>query len=266
MKHGDDETTVDLFRRIREDVQGAEADQRKFAVRQQGFPAVKDGMILVTKLVEWLEERVGRGFGLPDQVVAAGLVVDEVLHELVLAEWQKGGGNVEDRGAIRDDLDRPDEEDDALRMAERLVYGWPNRNEEPTGVRCQGRFARSFPLEFPMGVADLFEERPRKVSPEAWVQHLLRYETGQFVGGARGQRVLWAMVNTLLLSEARARGFGVYRNVMRRVGFGLQGGRVLATRYFAGGKSHACPGEPVVDGGSRRPLDNDAVGVRGQEA
>ena len=39
--------------------------------------------------------------------------------------------------------------------------------------------------------------------------------------------MLWAMVNTLLLSEARARGFGIYRNVVRRVGLGLEGGRVL---------------------------------------
>ena len=81
-----------------------------------------------------------------------------------------------------------------------------------------------------MGIADLFEERPRKVLPEAWVQHLLRYRTGHFVGGLRGQRVLWAMVNTLLLSEARARGFGIYRNVVRRVGLGLEGGRVLTKR------------------------------------
>ena len=85
-----------------------------------------------------------------------------------------------------------------------------------------------------MGIADLFEARPRKVTPEVWVQHLLRYETGQFVGGARGQRVLWAMVNTLLLSEARARGWGIYRNVLRRVGFGLQGGRVLTKGELRG--------------------------------
>ena len=39
--------------------------------------------------------------------------------------------------------------------------------------------------------------------------------------------MLWAMVNTLLLSEARARGFGIYRNVVRRVGLGLEAGRVL---------------------------------------
>ena len=38
------------------------------------------------------------------------------------------------------------------------------------------------------------------------------------------------MVNTLLLSEARSRGFGIYRNVVRRVGLGLEGGRVLIKR------------------------------------
>ena len=41
---------------------------------------------------------------------------------------------------------------------------------------------------------------------------------------------MWAMVNTLLLSEARARGFGIYRNVVRRVGLGLEGGRVLTKK------------------------------------
>ena len=59
------------------------------------------------------------------------------------------------------------------------------------------------------------------------MQHLLRYRTGHFVGGLRGQRVVWAMVNTLLLTEARSRGHAIYRNVLRRVGYGLQGGRVL---------------------------------------
>ena len=78
-----------------------------------------------------------------------------------------------------------------------------------------------------MGIADLYDsEGLLKVSPAEWVQHLLRYWTGHFVGGLRGQRVVWAMVNTLLLTEARSRGFGIYRNVMRRVGYGLEGGGV----------------------------------------
>ena len=87
-----------------------------------------------------------------------------------------------------------------------MVYGWPSRECDPTGACSFGRFVKSFPLDFPMGIADLYEERPRHVSAEVWVQHLLRYRTGQFVGGPRKQRVLWAMVNVLLLSEARSRG------------------------------------------------------------
>ena len=87
---------------------------------------------------------------------------------------------------------------------------------------------KAFPLEFPMGIGDMYEERPRKVSAEEWVQHMIRYRTGQFVGGPRGQRVLWAMVNMLLLSEARGKGWGIYRNTVRRGGLGMEeGGRVM---------------------------------------
>ena len=169
---------------------------------------------------------MGEGLGGKSSGSAGETVVDEVLHELTIASWVKGWGD-DDKGCVKEPVDQPDEEAEALRTAERLVYGWPSRHEDPTGAQSQGRFVRAFPLDFPMGIADLFEERPRKVSVEAWVQHLLRYRTGHFVGGLRGQRVLWAMVNTLLLSEARARGFGIYRNVVRRVGLGLEGGRVL---------------------------------------
>ena len=78
-----------------------------------------------------------------------------------------------------------------------------------------------------MGVADLSDERPRKVSTVEWVQHLLRYRWGQFARGGRGHRVLWAMVNRMLLEEARGKGYAVQRNVMRREGFRLRGVEVL---------------------------------------
>ena len=170
---------------------------------------------------------MGAGLGGAADGIAEDVVLDEVLHELTIAAKFRGGGADGETGCVKEPLDQPDEEEEAVQTARRLVFGWPIKNEDPTGAHSRGRFAKAFPLDFPMGIADLYEERPRKVSPEVWVQHLLRYETGQFVGGLRGQRVLWAMVNTLLLSEARSRGFGIYRNVMRRVGFGLQGGRVL---------------------------------------
>ena len=233
VKKADDETTVDLFRRIMEDL--------KLQAKEEGqetrrYPLVKDGMVFLPKMVEWFEKHIGFGLGLQveQRECSRDMVMDDVLHELVLADVGRGGGLTQDKGLMRDDADQPDEEEDALHIAQRLVYGWPNKNEEPTGACTRGRFVKSFPLEFPMGIADLFEERPHKVSPEDWVQHLLRYWNGQFVGGERGQRVMWAMVNTLLLSEARSRGFGIYRNVMRRVGFGLQGGRVLTKRELRG--------------------------------
>ena len=48
-----------------------------------------------------------------------------------------------------DGLEQADAEEEALRSAERLVYGWPSRNDEPTGVRSAGRFVKAFPLDFP---------------------------------------------------------------------------------------------------------------------
>ena len=48
-----------------------------------------------------------------------------------------------------------------MRTAERLVYGWPSRDADPTGVVSPGRFVKAFPLDFPMGIGDLYEERPR---------------------------------------------------------------------------------------------------------
>ena len=123
------------------------------------------------------------------------LVADAILFELMTAEWQKGGSGVEDRGAIRDDEERPEEEEEALRLAERMVYGWPNKNEEPTGACSRGRFVRSFPLEFPMGVGDLHGPRPRVVTPQEHAQHMLPLSNGQCVGGARQHRLVWALVN-----------------------------------------------------------------------
>jgi len=122
-----------------------------------------------------------------------------------------------------------DEEDaEALDYLQGLVRGWPSKAADPTPLRSAGRFVKSFPVDFRMGMGDLYDSlRLLKVSAAEWVQHLLRYWTGHFVGGMRGQRVVWAMVNTLLLEEARSRGFGIYRNVMRRVGYGLEGGGVL---------------------------------------
>ena len=133
---------------------------------------------------------MGAGLIAEECGVAKECLLDDVLHELTIASMYRGSGADDDRGAMKEDGDRPDDEEEALRTAERLVYGWPSRGTDPTGAHSRGRFVKSFPLEFPMGIGDLNEERPRKVSVEEWVQHLLRYKTGHFVGGQRCQRVL----------------------------------------------------------------------------
>ena len=83
-----------------------------------------------------------------------------------------------------------DAEEIVLSLARELLYGWPAVDRTPSGMRSPGHFPKSFPLEFPLGIGDLWEERPRKVSAAEWAQHLLRYFTGQFVSGIRGHRPL----------------------------------------------------------------------------
>ena len=197
-------------------------DAEKNVQQRRAVDNVKESIIALPGLIQWLQDRLGRAMGLD---IAPDLVEDDVMHELAIASRFKHG--ISDKGGVQEPTDQQDEEEEALRTAERLVYGWPSREADPTHAHSISRFVKSFPLDFPMGIGDLIEQRPRKVAPQVWVQHLLRYHTGHFVGGPRGQRVLWALVNVLLLSEARQRGWGIYRNVVRRAGLGLEGGRVM---------------------------------------
>ena len=95
---------------------------------------------------------MGPGLLSQEHGLAQELVMDDVLHELTIASMYKGSGANYDRGAVKEDVDRPDEEEEALRTAERLVYGWPSRSADPTGAHSRGRFVKSFPLDFPMGI------------------------------------------------------------------------------------------------------------------
>ena len=116
------------------------------------------------------------------------------------------------------------EQDDAERCAESLAYGWPTVHDEPTAPSAPGRFAKSFPLKFPMGIADLNDERDIPVTRAEYVQHLFRLP---WTWGPHGDRLAWALVNTVLLDEARGKGFAVHRQAMRRYGNRLGGGNVL---------------------------------------
>ena len=215
LKCAEDETTVELYGRVQEEINRRRAEEN---LKPEGGVRLED-------FVSWLLRRVGEGLG-AEYVASPEMLADDVLHEwTIVSSLQRALGD--DRGCMEEPVETHQEEEEARQLAEGVVYGWPGTAAEPTGAMSYGRFVKAHPLDFPMGIADLYEERPHKVSVEEWVQHLLRYWTGHFVGGLRGQRVVWSMVNVLLLSEARRRGYGIYRNVLRRVGFGVQGREVL---------------------------------------
>ena len=72
------------------------------------------------------------------------------------------------------------------------------REEDLTGGHSEGRFVKAFPLEFPMGIADLYEERARKVSVEEWVPACQRHSRAQpqncAVGDQACRTVQWEML------------------------------------------------------------------------
>ena len=135
--------------------------------------------------------------------------------------------NVLGSAAMENEVVSEDPGEKALQVAQSVVYGWPSAESEPVSAKDVGRFPKAFPLEFPMGIADLYDRRTWTVSPAEWVQHMLRLSTGQFVDGRREHRVVWAMVNTVLLAEAAGKGFAVHRSVMKRQGHRLVGASVL---------------------------------------
>ena len=100
------------------------------------------------------------------------MLAEQVVFELSVgrARWDvpdSGGAMEAPAGGV-------DPERESLDVAESLVYGWPQVDRDPTRVRQEARFVKSFPLKFPMGLGDLYdEERPRKVSGPEWLQHLL---------------------------------------------------------------------------------------------
>ena len=157
LKTADDETVVDLYARIKEEV----------GRRQEEEGGKRDGVVRLSAFVEWLLARVGAGLG-AEYSSMPEIVADQVLHELnVAASLQSLLGD--DRGCMEEPVQKHEEEEDAVRMAERLVYGWPGQDAEPTGVASAGRFVKAHPLDFPMGIGDLHEERLGKVSTEEWV-------------------------------------------------------------------------------------------------
>ena len=210
LKSADDDTPTEFFRRVCERVSAYDPE------------ALRDGTLRLDALQQWLQNEIGDALGFE----SGQHLFSQLTTEMEIVEHRSF--SLHESGGMLEPVDDADEEQQAQSYAENLVFGWPSKSTDPVTLRDAGRFVKAHPLDFPMGVGDLHDpDRPRKVSVPEWVQHLLRYRDGRFVAGGRGQRVLWSMVNELLLHEARQRGYAVYRNVKRRIGFTVQGGEKL---------------------------------------
>ena len=87
VKEDEDETTVDFFARVRDEVE-QEAKEAGVGV----MAVVREGAVSLQALFDWLQQRLGSGFGMDGGEVSREVVMDEVLHELTIASWFKDGG------------------------------------------------------------------------------------------------------------------------------------------------------------------------------
>ena len=200
LKQAEAETPYDLFRRLVEQMQDKSATVAnlvKVLVRAGAFDN---------------EKGAAKEEDFPERVLA----------ELVCASHMFGDGG--SSGVLESGRTALMDDEDAQRSAQQLAFGWPSRSDEPTGARALGRLPKSFPLKFPMGIGGLDDERPRAVSPQEHAQHLLRME---WTWGPHGDRLVWALVNGLLVRQASGKGFLVHRIMMRRLGWRVAGQEVL---------------------------------------
>ena len=119
---------------------------------------------------------------------------------------------------------------ESLEVARNIVHGWPTVENDPTPRRQFGRFVKAFPLKFPMGIGDLYQhphDRPRPVKGPEWLRHMIRLSSRHMLEGSDGDRCLWSMLNSILISEAAGKGFAVHKCVLKRLGGRVSGGGVL---------------------------------------
>ena len=90
---------------------------------------------------------------------------------------------------------------------EEVVHPWPEISATPTPEHSDGRFAKAFPLTFPTGYVDLYQERIQNdFSVEDLAQHVFRHYDGRALRALGGHRVIWAIFNTVLRTAAQKKG------------------------------------------------------------
>ncbi len=147
----------------------------------------EDGEDLFNKLVEWIGEEVSTT-------------------SAYVATWKS-------TGTVHAEKDVNVDEHTRLSIASH-IFAWPSINPDPVHPRDDARFVKAFPLEFPMGVGDLHQPRPREdFSSAQWLQHLLRYHTGHINSTSRGQRFVYAAFNAVLQDASRKQGLLVHKQV-----------------------------------------------------
>ena len=185
-----------------------------------------DGEFTILSLARWCRMTI-EGFGHGDFVSVEDLAEYMRLEFVMVSEQHT---RVTSMGGMEDDSQGQDVDTERRALAEDIVggttgkvnFGWHSISEEPSGVREVGPFEKRHPLEFPMGIGGLYDDlrsEERRPSARVWAQHLLRLWGGWCVHGLRGHRLVWAIVNTVLLQETRGKGFAAQKAARKRLGY-----------------------------------------------
>ena len=145
-------------------------------------------------LASFLTAPGGRALAFAPEDVNIEHLRDELIHKIseeagsvhVYTKHWRSSGSVEalpQRHVLQETKDR----------LAATVFPWPRIDRDPLSEMDEGRFVKSFPLEFPMGTGDLRQARVRTdFSVADYMQHVFRYFTGHFLRSIRGCRVVYA--------------------------------------------------------------------------
>ena len=127
LKSAGENTCVEFFQRLCECVKAFDAED------------VRHGAIRLDALQRWLENELG------EEVlgIERGQRMLEQL-ELEMGVVQELELGVRDCGGIEEAVDRADEDEQLKSLADRLVYGWPNKAADLVTVRDAGSFVKAF--------------------------------------------------------------------------------------------------------------------------